>query len=457
MKRLLFVLAVLVGFSGKSEAQGCFGPACGGGSSTITAGATATVSCTDGAFLYSLTNLIQCGTRLYVSGNKVVLTGDSTYSSFTISNGAYSLYLGTNSSKATIFSCTDSSCTASSPLDLAGDPVTIRNGSVTAYTSTAGATTIGSASVAGTTVPLTVIRNTSSGNIVNFQTTAGSTVSYVDNSGTLFAPSATGYSFAGATTYKITNPVSTRIAFDSNGSVFLASSSTYGTEVSSDGINFFPGAVTGVPDTFLDANEAAAILQMGRDVNGAAVNQTFKAHDGITGTDIAGANLTLAGGRGTGIGASGNVILQTAPALATGTTAQTLEERFKIVGKQFALTDNTIATFLVQTLGNDTGGGGTIHYCVRSYNATTAADECGSADFNGIDVTAGAGGEVCTITKVGTPAQALSGATLATTFAGTAGTDLCSFRITADTSVATPTALYIKYTVVHSGTPITAQ
>ena len=80
------------------------------------------------------------------------------------------------------------------------------------------------------------------------------------------------------------------------------------------------------------SREAAAILQMGSDVNGAAVAQTFKAHDGITGTDVAGANLTLAGGRGTGSGAPGQLILSVATELATGTTAQTLAAMLTLSG-----------------------------------------------------------------------------------------------------------------------------
>lgn len=84
--------------------------------------------------------------------------------------------------------------------------------------------------------------------------------------------------------------------------------------------------------------EAAAALQMGQDVNGAAVAQTFKAHDGITGTDIAGANLTLAGGRGTGAGAVGNLILSTSTLLGSGTTAQTLSARVTITGASITAT-----------------------------------------------------------------------------------------------------------------------
>lgn len=78
------------------------------------------------------------------------------------------------------------------------------------------------------------------------------------------------------------------------------------------------------------SRETTATLQMGVDVNGAAVAQTFKSHDGITGTDIAGANLILAGGRGTGAGAVGNLIFQTSSLLGSGTTAQTLATRLTL-------------------------------------------------------------------------------------------------------------------------------
>lgn len=124
----------------------------------------------------------------------------------------------------------------------------------------------------------------------------------------------------------------------------------------------------------------------------------------------------------------------------------------------FSLTDNTIATFAVLTLGNDTGGGGSFDYCVYAQDATTGGLECGRVDFAGIDVTAGAGGEVCpTPTKVGTPLQALSGSTLAVTFAASTGTDLCNIRVTADTDIATPVALNIKWWAVNSGRTLTPQ
>lgn len=104
---------------------------------------------------------------------------------------------------------------------------------------------------------------------------------------------------------------------------------------------YFGWSATTDPTAALDAilfREAAATIQFGLDVNGSAVAQTLKAHDGITGTDVAGANFTLAGGRGTGAGAPGVVRIQTAVPLATGTTAQTLQDSM-VLGKVVTLTE----------------------------------------------------------------------------------------------------------------------
>jgi hypothetical protein len=189
----------------------------------------------------------------------------------------------------------------------------------------------------------------------------------------------------------------------------------------------------------------------------AALNYAINGTAG-SGTDNAGGGVTLAGGKGTGTARGGNVQIQTSPSIATGTTVQTLETRGLVVARQFTLVDNTVATFATLILGNDTGGGGTIHYCVRASDATNEQLECGAIDFGGVDITAGAGGETCPApTKIGTPFQALSSGTLTTTFSATTGTDLCNLRITADTSL-TPTSLSIKYSVTHNnGQTITPQ
>lgn len=53
---------------------------------------------------------------------------------------------------------------------------------------------------------------------------------------------------------------------------------------------------------------------------------------GASGTDFAGGNITIAGGKGTGAGISGDVIISTATPIATGTTAQTLTNRVWVKG-----------------------------------------------------------------------------------------------------------------------------
>jgi hypothetical protein len=141
---------------------------------------------------------------------------------------------------------------------------------------------------------------------------------------------------------------------------------------------------------------AAAVLQLGADVNGAAVAQTLKAHDGITGTDIAGANLTVAGGRGTGAGAPGNLIFQTATALGSGTTGQTLATRLTLSG---SATDATATLGSTTTTGIITGpltatGGADIALILR------ATADLGASDF-ALKVQDNAGTDLFTVSGTG--------------------------------------------------------
>lgn len=92
-------------------------------------------------------------------------------------------------------------------------------------------------------------------------------------------------------------------------------------------VNARSGDFTG-PDAFFRRNGAAQI-QMGTDTNGNAVDQTFKAADGITGTDRSGGDLTLASGDSTGSGSS-VIILSTSAAGSTGTTTRAATERVRI-------------------------------------------------------------------------------------------------------------------------------
>ena len=139
------------------------------------------------------------------------------------------------------------------------------------------------------------------------------------------------------------------------------------------------GASDTSQDTFI-RRAAAATVQLGTDVNGAAVAQTLKSHDGITGTDIAGANFTLAGGRGTGAGASGNLIFQTATILGSGTTAQTLSTRLTL--SQLTLTfADTVNMAFDTTTGTKIGTATTQK--IGFYNATPVVQGASVADATG--------------------------------------------------------------------------
>lgn len=86
---------------------------------------------------------------------------------------------------------------------------------------------------------------------------------------------------------------------------------------------------SGTSDTVIK-RAAAATVQFGFDLNGAAVSQALQAANGITGTDKTGGNFTLASGKGTGAGAVSSVFIQTPTALGSGTTAQSLTTRVTV-------------------------------------------------------------------------------------------------------------------------------
>lgn len=75
---------------------------------------------------------------------------------------------------------------------------------------------------------------------------------------------------------------------------------------------------------------AAATLQLGVNVNGTATAQTFQAANAITGSNLAGGNLTLRPGAGTGTGTISTLIIQSPTLGSTGTTAQTQATRMSV-------------------------------------------------------------------------------------------------------------------------------
>lgn len=207
-------------------------------------------------------------------------------------------------------------------------------------------------------------------------------------------------------------------------------------------------------DVILRRGGAAATLQLGSDVNGAAVAQTIKAHDGITGTNIAGANLTIAGGRGTGAGASGVVAFSTALELGSGTTAQTLAERLRIQGPSTqgasskALTESS-ATVFVQVAIPQTAAAnyaaGEVIYTVYETDGTDSAVIEGKFKFSCANKS---GTEGCAaIADVQTAAYATGVNTLACTITAVTGlTDAVQFAANCtDAATLTQSTLQIQY------------
>ncbi len=90
------------------------------------------------------------------------------------------------------------------------------------------------------------------------------------------------------------------------------------------------GNANGSADTFLRRGGAAATVQHGSDVNGAAVAQTVKSCRGITGNDKAGAPFHITAGEGTGAATVSYIDFNTPTIAASGPTQQSLALRLTI-------------------------------------------------------------------------------------------------------------------------------
>lgn len=102
-------------------------------------------------------------------------------------------------------------------------------------------------------------------------------------------------------------------------------------------------------DTIIKRGGAAATVQHGVDVNGAAVAQTIQAANAITGSNLAGGNLTLRPGAGTGTGTISALIFQSPTLGSTGTTVQTQTTRFTIDQTSARATVPVTGTYLQGT------------------------------------------------------------------------------------------------------------
>lgn len=104
-------------------------------------------------------------------------------------------------------------------------------------------------------------------------------------------------------------------------------------------VSFGPGNAT--RDLFL-TRASAASLQIGASDAAAPVAQTVSVQSVVTGTsNIAGAAFTITGSRGTGTGAGGSIIFQTAAASTTGSTPNSLAQVLTLNSAAQTLVSNT--------------------------------------------------------------------------------------------------------------------
>lgn len=205
---------------------------------------------------------------------------------------------------------------------VAGTPISITASAAVAGSGTAGAAAGGAVTITSGAAARLTSGNANGGNII-FTTGAGigtgTAGQVVFPAGGLSAPS---IAFTGSLATGFWSQATDRIGLSVAGTlVTIWASSTTIRLASSVQLGWTPGTPdAAVSDTIL-SRAAAATLQMGAaDVNGSAVAQTLRVQSAITGTDQAAANFTIQGSRQTGAGTTGQIIFQTSPKLASGTT-----------------------------------------------------------------------------------------------------------------------------------------
>lgn len=204
-----------------------------------------------------------------------------------------------------------------------------------------------------------------------------------------------------------------------------------------------------VGDAFF-MRSAAAAIQMGPNVNGAPVNQTFKAHDGVIGTDIKGASLTLAGGLGTGKAASNPLTLNRVIGTTTGTAAQTYAPGYVVCpAVRLSTTSATAQTIATITTTSTTGGGVTMDYTSVACSASTCDADGGIVK---VAWNNNAGTVAAAMTAVVAQSDSDATGTLATTPTATVATNVVSIKFTPTWATIVPTSVlgYATFTVASS-------
>lgn len=187
-------------------------------------------------------------------------------------------------------------------------------------------------------------------------------------------------------------------------------------------------------------------VYVGNGVTASAPLATSYNATGGSGTNIAGASMVIAGGKGTGNAAGGNVLMRTSPRTSTGTTLQTLADRQVIVAASKDLTESTATSIAEVSLASSTTTGGTLRYTIEAGDGTDFQALRGEVLFAAVNKA----GTITTSTSTAVETSAPSSGTLTNAMTVTTGASKIILQLNAVSSL-TQTVLRVTYTIVLDG------
>ena len=187
---------------------------------------------------------------------------------------------------------------------------------------------------------------------------------------------------------------------------------------------------------------AAATLQLGGIDAAAPVAQILDAQSVVAGTtNTAGANLTIAGSKGTGTGAGGNIIFQVAPAGTTGSTSNALSTALTIAGNRAITTASNFTSGAAIAAASASAIGWTSRALMSSpadgllkctNNAATAACSIVGTATNDNAAFGAIGEYICAqVTNGGTPTGCATNTNTLTALTTATATNITSISLTA--------------------------
>jgi hypothetical protein len=171
---------------------------------------------------------------------------------------------------------------------------------------------------------------------------------------------------------------------------------------------------------------------------------------GGSGTNVAGGNLTFSAGKGTGSAVGGSLFLQTSIVGSSGSTANSLVDRYIVNGARKTLTDASTNLFEV-ALPTLKGAMGEISFEIYASDGTNVQVRRGVVQYSAVNKAGTYTSEIVVLNE----AASVSSGTLTATWAVTSGTNKVTISVTPAGSL-TETTYYILYSIVnHSEQAIT--